>query len=167
MIKQYKLFDDDGNIVTEVETKGSVLKEGWIVMYKESLAALVREAPSMSVLKVFLELSSMQSFGVYVMTSKSNLAKRLQISRKTAWSALRWLSEHSYIHEDTLEGQTAFIINPSVSTCGSKNLVEKKKVWENRKTDVYLLADHRVSDEENQKNEKPLTKKKSRSRKLN
>lgn len=129
MKKVFSLFDDNGELVKQTEQHGSQLKEGWIVVYKEPLQRLITECKEYSKVRVFIYLSSLQTFDSLVFISIAELSRKLQMTYKTAWSCIKWLEEHEYIKRMERDGITGFLLNPNITTCGKKNAGKKRSMW--------------------------------------
>lgn len=126
--KQITEFDaETGEVYKEFVTFGTQNGEGWLIMYRKGLTDLSKNAP-MSALKVFLNLSARQPFEGGIKVSKKAIADELEISRTVVWQGFKWLKENNYIKERKTDGQTEFLLNPNVTTCGRKRK-EKIKLW--------------------------------------
>ena len=127
--KQITEFDaETGEVYKEFVTFGTQNGEGWVIMYREGLETLVKNAPP-SALKVFLHLAIRQPFEGGVKISKKAVADNLELSRTVVWQGFKWLKENNYIKERTTDGLPEFLLNPNVTTCGRKRK-EKIKLWE-------------------------------------
>jgi CTP-dependent riboflavin kinase len=84
--------------------------------------------PDFSTLKVFLTLAVKQEFEDGINTTKQAIADELKISYRSIIKAFNWLKEKGYIKERKVNGQTQFLLNPNVTTCGKKR-EEKIKLW--------------------------------------
>lgn len=82
----------------------------------------------------------------------------LKTTRKTLWKCLSYLKEHAYIMETTVNGHSAFIINPDVSNCGKAAISIKQRAFAQNpfgnkpglnvlRNISYLDADEPSSDE--------------------
>ena len=136
MKRVFSLFDDYGELIKKTEIKGSVFREGWFVMYKEPLEKLILETNELSKVKVFLYITSQQTFEDIVMMTVAHISKHLKMSYKTAWSAVIWLEQNKYLKRVQRKGISGFLINPDVSTCGKESLQRKKDAWNRLKVGV-------------------------------
>ena len=128
--KQTTVFDaETGEVIRETVTFGSQNGEGWVIMYRDTFDSLIENAPDFSTLKVFLKLSIKQEFENGVRTTKQAIADELNISYRSIIKAFNWLKENNYLKERKINGQTEFLLNPNVTTCG-KNRKAKIKLWE-------------------------------------
>ena len=128
--KQITVFDKEtGEIINEITTYGSQNGEGWLMMYRATFDYLIENAPDFSTMKVFLKLSVKQPFEGGINTTKQAIADELKISYRSVITAFKWLKENNYVKERKVNGQTQFLLNPFVTTCG-KNRKEKIKLWE-------------------------------------
>ena len=98
-------------------------------MYEDGVKLLIKQAPNFITLKVYLQLSTMQTFDMHIITTVKDLARELGVSYVSAWKAIKWLKRHRYIEQTTVNGTPAFILNPSVATKGKKNIKAKKKIF--------------------------------------
>lgn len=128
--KEIKVFDGEtGEIIKHTVSYGSQNGEGWMIMYRETIDSLIENAPDFSTMKVFLKLSIKQEYEGGINTTKQAVADELKISYVSAIKAFKWLKENKYVKERKVNGQTQFLLNPNVTTCG-KNRKEKLKLWE-------------------------------------
>ena len=127
--KEVRIFDaDTGEIIRDVVSYGTQNGDGWMIVYREPLMDLAIETTNPSILRIFISLMTKQEFESGVRTTKKAIAEELGIERTTAWSAFKWLKEHGYIKERKIRGQTEFLLNPDVTTCG-KNRKKKIDLW--------------------------------------
>ena len=89
---------------------------------------LMKQTTSPSILRIFGSLMSKQEFENGVRTTKRAIAEELNIERTAAWNAFKWLKENGYIKERKVSGQTEFLLNPNVTTCG-KHKQKKIDLW--------------------------------------
>ena len=126
--KQVTVFDaDTGEVIKNAVTFGSQNGEDWFIMYRESLEDLTINAP-FAALKVFLNLAMKQEFEGGINTTKQAVADSLKISYDNAMRGFKWLKENGYVKERKVNGQTQFLLNPNVTTCG-KNRKAKIALW--------------------------------------
>ena len=69
-----------------------------------------------------------QEFENGVRTTKKAVADELNISYRSVMVAFKWLKENGYVKERKVNGQTEFLLNPDVTTCG-KNKQKKIDLW--------------------------------------
>lgn len=127
----FQMVDKEtGEIAKESRWSGSQLGDDYFVVYKQAMDRLLHdsEAPE-SALKVFIKLCTMQTFEHAVVASRTFLMNDLKTTRKTLWKSLSYLKEHAYIMETTINGHSAFIINPDVSNCGKASIATKRKMF--------------------------------------
>lgn len=127
----FQLVDKEtGEITKESRWSGSMLGDDYFVVYKQAMDRLLHDsAAPESALKVFMKLCTMQTFESAVVVSRTFLMNDLKTTRKTLWKALSYLKEHAYIMETTINGHSAFIINPDVSNCGKASIPVKRKIF--------------------------------------
>lgn len=130
LIKQFALFDDDtGEIIKYSQSpQNSNLGKGWIAMYTASLAQLNKECPNFITMKVFIELCSLMEINKPVITTKRNIAKRINSTDSSVNNAFKWLKENEYIQEIKINGYSAFVVNPDIAYCG-KSRDKERKHW--------------------------------------
>lgn len=128
---QMTLFDDNNNPISQVNKiiDGSVLKDGWVFMYKQAINDLLDDAPTFAVIKIFFRLASMQSYEPIVYTTLSHVAKLASLNYKTAWQAMKWLKENNYVKVVSVSGVRGYLINPSVSGCGRSAMKARIELW--------------------------------------
>lgn len=132
-INLFQMVDKEtGEITKESRWSGSMLGDDYFVMYKDAINNLLHDtdAPD-SALKVFMKLCTMQTYETAVVVSRAFLMKDLKCTRKTLWKSLTYLKEHAFIMETTVNGHSAFIINPDASNCGKSAIVTKRKAFMN------------------------------------
>lgn len=127
--RELKVFDGEtGEILKHTVTYGSQNGDDWVIWYRNALFNLSVDAPLVA-LKVLLFLSSKQEFEDGINTTKQAVADKLQISYDNVMRGFKWLKENNYVKERKVNGQTQFLLNPNVTTCG-KNRKDKLDLWE-------------------------------------
>lgn len=129
----FQMVDKEtGEITKESRWSGSMLGDEYFVVYKQAIDRLLHdsEAPE-TALKIFMKLCTMQTFESAVVVSRKFLMDDLGTTRKTLWKCLSYLKEKAYIMETTVNGHSAFIINPEVSNCGKSAIPTKRKMFAN------------------------------------
>lgn len=129
MKKLFATFDDNGSIIRQTLYEGSALMEGWFIMYKEPLKELIMKCKEYSKVRVFIYLSTLQTYDTYIFTTIRAVSKALNITYKTCWDCFKWLEKENYIKKFDKEGVTAYVINPKITTCGKKSLPHKNQIW--------------------------------------
>lgn len=129
MRREFSLFDDEGFLVKKSTSFEDNLKEGWLVMYKEPLRKLISESKEYSKVKVFIYLSSLQTYDSLVFTTITSISKNLKMTYKTCWACIKWLEEKQYLKRVERDGMHGFLLNPKITTCGKKSLKEKNALW--------------------------------------
>ena len=119
-IKELTVMDDDGNVQAKHRWKSKPNPEGFILMYRTPIEELAADAPTLSVMKVFLLLSTMQQYEGGITTTQKAIAEKLGISQVHTSKAFKWLRENGYIGEQKVNGIKQFLLNPNVTTCGKK-----------------------------------------------
>ena len=99
-----------------------------MIVYEDAIMNLAQETTNPSVLRVFISLMSQQEFEHGVRTTKKAVADGLSISYDSVMVAFKWLKENNYIKERKVKGQTEFLLNPDVTSCG-KNKQKKLALW--------------------------------------
>ena len=99
-----------------------------MIVYRESFEDFLLTAPDFTTAKVFGVLMTQQNFEGGINTTKKAVADRIKVSYRSVMTAFNWLKEHSYIKERKVNGQTEFLLNPDVTTCG-KNKKKKLELW--------------------------------------
>ena len=91
--------------------------DGFMLMYRDAIGLLAKTAPPLA-LRVFLTLSAKQEFEGGLKSTKKAVADELEITYENIMKAFKWLKEHAYVKERKVNGQTEFLLNPNVTTCG-------------------------------------------------
>jgi len=127
----FQMIDKEtGEITRESRWSGSMLGDDYFVMYKQAMDKLLHDsAAPETALRVFIKLCTMQTFEHAVVVSRTFLMNDLKTTRKTLWKCLTYLKEHAYIMETTINGHSAFIINPDVSNCGKASIPTKQRAF--------------------------------------
>ena len=99
-----------------------------MIVYEDAIMNLAQETTNPSVLRVFMSLMSKQEFLRGARTTKKAIAEELRISYDSVMVAFKWLKENGYIKERKVSGQTEFLLNPNVTTCG-KHKQKKIDLW--------------------------------------
>ena len=127
--KKVTVFDaDTGEIIRDSLSYGTQNGDGWMIVYKDAYMQLLRETANPTILRIFGSLMTKQTFDGGVKSTKKAIYDELGIERTSAWKAFKWLKENHYVKEIKTNGQTEFLLNPSVTTCG-KNKNEKIILW--------------------------------------
>ena len=130
LARHFKVVDPDtGEILHESVNYGSQNGENWVIVYRDSYMKLLTETTNPSVLRVFGSLMTKQEFEGGIKTTKKAIADELGIEQTAAWQAFKWLKENHYVKERKNRGQTEFLLNPNVTTCG-KNKKAKIELWQ-------------------------------------
>ena len=98
-----------------------------VIVYRSALANLARTAP-LNAWKVFGALSSKQEFDKGIKITKKAVSDEFSMSYDNVIRGFNWLKENNYIKERKVGGQTEFLLNPDVTTCG-KNKKLKVELW--------------------------------------
>ena len=99
-----------------------------MIVYRDSFMNFLKQTTNPSVLRVFGSLMTKQEFDRGINTTKKAIADELKVSYDSVMVAFKWLKEHGYVKERKVRGQTEFLLNPDVTTCGKKK-EEKVKLW--------------------------------------
>ena len=118
-----------GKVLQEDVKFGTQNGDGWVIMYREAISLLADTAPDLTTVKVFLKLAAKQGFEDGVKTTKKAISDEIGVSRTQGWRAFKWLKENHYVKERKNRGQTEFLLNPNVTTCG-KNKKAKIELWQ-------------------------------------
>ena len=118
---------ETGEIIRESFNRGSQNGDGWMIVYREALADLARNAP-LTAWKVFGALGSKQDFEKGIKITKKAIAEEFNMSYDNVIRGFKWLKENGYIKEHKTDGVTEFLLNPDVTTCG-KNKKKKVELW--------------------------------------
>lgn len=121
---------ETGEIIKDIQVSGTPLGSEWYAMYRTAMNQLLldKKAPN-SVVRVFCLLCNMQTYDNAVLCSRKYIKDMLGMSRKTVYTCLTYLIEHSFIMETTVNGNTAFIINPEASSCGKASIASRRKIF--------------------------------------
>ena len=102
--------------------------DGWVLVYRNTFMHFLLTVPDFITTKVFGSLMAKQEFENGVRTTKKAVADELNISYRSVMVAFKWLKENGYVKERKVSGQTEFLLNPDVTTCG-KNKQKKIDLW--------------------------------------
>ena len=119
--------DDTGEIIRESLKRGTQNGGGWVIIYRDALLELGRTAP-LTAWKVFASLGATQDFEKGIKTTKRAIAEKMNMSYNNVMRGFNWLKENGYIKERKTDGQTEFLINPDITTCG-RNKKKKFELW--------------------------------------
>ena len=131
VMKQFSLFDEETGEVFQstIQKVGNKLKGGWIVVYKEPIQKLLKEVPNFATLKVYLTVATTQDFETVTMISLSKICEINGMVYQTVWNAIKWLKKHGYLAVGEVNGEAGLVVNPTVSTCGKKNLEKRMEYF--------------------------------------
>lgn len=135
IVKETSVFDvdvDTGEITPLSSSRlyrGSMLGDGYIVVYKNALNALLEKGASYTALRIYLKIMSMQTFGSKVVIQNKYLYESLGICRNAYYAALNWLVDNNFIKKDSENGINAFVLNPKHTACGTASLKKRTALW--------------------------------------
>lgn len=120
-IVETKVYDSNtGELLSERTNYGNVNGDGWLIVYRKAFAFLATHCDSAVTFKVFCLLCSRietyDSSGV--VCSRRWLMEKLNVSRKSVYSALEWLKKTGLIVETVNDGCSEFLVNPEFVTIG-------------------------------------------------
>ena len=118
-----------GKVLQEDVKFGTQNGDGWMIVYREAFMKLMLEASEASTLKVFGSLMSKQEYEGGIKATKKAIADELGLTYRSVMTAFKWLKENHYVKERKNRGQTEFLLNPNVTTCG-KNKKAKIELWQ-------------------------------------
>ena len=129
---EFNLFDSDGN--QHVHNfyrlpKKSKLGGGWVAFYKKAIRALLQQAPNFSTLKVYMYMASKQTYQKCVMLTPTAIQQGLGLSSPSVALALKWLKDNDFVQMYKVDGNTGWLLNPSVTVCGGASKQSKKQLW--------------------------------------
>ena len=99
-----------------------------MIVYRESFTDFLLSVPDFITLKVFGLLMTKQEFTNGARTTKKAIADELRVSYRSIMVAFKWLKENGYVKEHKVNGQTEFLLNPEVTTCGRQKQ-RKVNLW--------------------------------------
>lgn len=102
--------------------------DGWVIIYRESFEDFLLTAPDFTTAKIFGVLMTQQKFEGGINTTKKAVADKIKVSYRSVIAGFNWLKENGYVKERKVNGQTEFLLNPDVTTCG-KNKSKKVALW--------------------------------------
>ena len=98
-----------------------------MIVYRSAFEELGRTAP-LTAWKVFAPLGATQDFETGVKTTKRAIAEKMNMSYNNVMRGFNWLKENGYLKERKVNGQTEFLLNPDVTTCGRQKK-KKLELW--------------------------------------
>ena len=116
--------ENAGSFITLHSRRKKTKKTDFILMCRDTFQEFAVEAPTLSVMKVFSLLSSMQPHEGGVVIAKKSIAEKLNTTYASVWSACKWLRENGYIAERKVNGIKQFILNSDITTCVRKRQVK-------------------------------------------
>lgn len=145
IVKEMNLYDVDVDTgeVTQLSSsrqyRGSMLGDGYIVVYKNALENLLDKGASYTALRIYIKIMSMQNFGTKVVIQNKFLYESLGICRNAYYTALNWLIDNHFVKKDSENGINAFVLNPKHTACGTASLKKRAALWSMSKEDVAKL----------------------------
>ena len=121
--------EETGEIIRESFNRGYQNGDDWVIVYRESFRDFLMTVPDFITTKVFGFLLTKQEFERGVRITKKAVAEELKISYRSVMVAFKWLKENGYVKEHKVDGQTEFLLNPDVTTCG-RNKSKKIELWD-------------------------------------
>ena len=147
---EYNLFDQKGNRTLHSQyklPKQGKLGGGWVAFYKRSIRALLEECPNFSTMKVYMYIASKQTYQKCAIVKSTHIMKTLHMSSSTVFEALKWLRENDYLQRYEIDGNTGWLLNPSVTGCGGNSKKSKERLWrlgvERRKAELEKSIEKR------------------------
>ena len=129
---EFNLFDAEGNQTLHSQyklPKIGKLGGGWVAFYKRSIRNLIAECPNFSTMKVYLYIASKQTYQKCAIVKNAHIMKTLNMSSSTVHESLKWLKNHDYMQKYTIDGNTGWLLNPSVTGCGGNSKKSKERLW--------------------------------------
>lgn len=129
---EFNLFDAEGNQTLHSQyklPKTGKLGGGWVAFYKRSIRNLIAECPNFSTMKVYLYIASKQTYQKCAIVKNAHIMKTLNMSSSTVHEALKWLRDHDFMQRYTIDGNTGWLLNPSVTGCGGNSKKSKERLW--------------------------------------
>lgn len=129
---EFNLFDAEGNQTLHSQyklPKTGKLGGGWVAFYKRSIRNLIAECPNFSTMKVYLYIASKQTYQKCAIVKNAHIMKTLNMSSSTVHEALKWLRDHDFMQKYTIDGNTGWLLNPSVTGCGGNSKKSKERLW--------------------------------------
>lgn len=129
---EFNLFDAEGNQTLHSQyklPKTGKLGGGWVAFYKRSIRNLIAECPNFSTMKVYLYIASKQTYQKCAIVKNAHIMKMLNMSSSTVHEALKWLRDHDFMQRYTIDGNTGWLLNPSVTGCGGNSKKSKERLW--------------------------------------
>lgn len=124
--KRTTIYDGGtGAIIRDSVSFGKQNGGDWMIVYRDAFENFLLEAPDFTTAKVFGILMTQQKFEGGIGTTKKAVADRIKSSYQSVMNAFKWLKENGYLKERKVNGQTEFLLNPDVTTCGKQ---KKKKI---------------------------------------
>lgn len=121
--------------------RGSLLGDGYIVVYKNALEGLLSKGASYTALRIYIKIMSLQNFGAKVVIQNKYLYESLGICRNAYYTALNWLVDNGFVKKDTENGINAFVLNPKHTACGTAALKKRAQLWSMTAEDLKSAAD--------------------------
>ena len=118
-----------GKILREDVNYGTQNGDGWVMVYRDTYMDLTLTVPDLTTLKVFNSLMTKQEYEGGIKTTKKAIADEISVSYRSIMTAFKWLKENHYVKERKVRGQTEFLLNPNVTTCG-QNKKAKIELWQ-------------------------------------
>ena len=119
---------ETGEIIRTSVNRGTQNGDDWVIVYRASFMDFLLTAPDFTTAKVFGSLMTKQEFENGVRSTKKAIADELNVSYRSVIAAFNWLKENGYVKERKVNGQTEFLLNPNVTTCG-RNKSKKVALW--------------------------------------
>lgn len=129
MFYQYRLFDENGGIISDTISRKARMRGDYVSFYKKPLESIAKDITDGSTIRIYLWLCSKQTFENLVLTTRRQIALSLGLTRVTVWKSIKTLESLGYLKELNVEGNTAYLISPVVCNKGEKQRVKKLDLW--------------------------------------
>lgn len=134
-------MNEHGEVLAESEY---VIKpkngSGFVLSYTQKMCDFLETCSTGSTVRIFIYIAHRQNYGVDGVfgfrTTRENLCKTLNLTRKTVYTALEFLKSGFYINELRIDGCFEYMVNPSYVTIGADRKLRERE-W-TRRWAIYL-----------------------------
>lgn len=129
-------YDEQGEVISDCDYKvKSKNGSGFVLSYTARMCEFLEKCSTGSTVRIFLYIAHRQNYGVDGVfgfrTTRENLSKTLNLTRKTVYTALEFLKDGFYINELRVDGCFEYMVNPAFVTIGNDRKIRDRE-WARR-----------------------------------
>lgn len=133
--KEVITYDELGQVVSHSEAPVRSNGGGFVISYTAKMCEFLEKVSTGATVRVFLYLAHHQNYGVDGVygfrCTRQHLTDKLALTRKTTYSALKFLIDNFLVNELKIGGTCEYMVNPDYVTIGSDKKTRERE-WSQR-----------------------------------